>query len=107
MRSVNFKSTDQPLGTQLEEVKQGLQLFVRTFTETICLQVQHSDTVHAVMMKALLSSQQLPCDEYKSQLEQNMKTSKWGLCFKRERLDNSKSLVECGISNMSTVCRCS
>jgi ubiquitin len=80
-----------------------LQLFVRTFTETICLQVQHSDTVHAVMMKALLSFQQLPCDEYKSQLEENMNISKWGLCFKKERLENSKSLVECGVSNMSTV----
>ncbi len=83
-------------------MKQSLQLFVRTFTETICLQVHQCDTVHAVLMKALLRSQ-LICDEYKGQLEENMKTSRWGLYFKREKLHNSKSLAECGINNMSSV----
>ena len=103
MKSVDITSKDEPLGTQVEQVEQGLQLFVRTFTETICLQVQHSDTVLAVMMKAMLSSQLICDDEYKSQLEENMRTSRWALLHKRARLDNSKSLAECGISNMNTV----
>lgn len=30
-----------------------------------------------------------------------MKAAKWGLCFSSMRLDDFKSLAECGVSNMS------
>ena len=35
MKSVDITSKDEPLGKQVEQVEQGLQLFVRTITETI------------------------------------------------------------------------
>ena len=88
---------------QVEQTEQALQLFIRTlFGKTICLQALHSDTVRTVTKKALLSSR-LAGEECKSKLEENMKAAKWGLSFSRKRLNDFKSLAECGVSNMSTL----
>jgi len=101
MQTVTFTSKDEPSGKTSES---GLQLFVRLFAETICLQVQRSDTVRAVKKMALLSSQHSGfCDEYKINISDSDAALFRLIDPKRQLLDDDKTILECGVSDLSTV----
>jgi ubiquitin len=100
-QAVTFTSKDEPSGTLSES---DLQLFVRLFLETICLQVRRSDTVRAVKKMALASSLHSGfCHEYKINISDS-DVAIWHLLdSKRQLLDDDKTISECGVCDLSTV----
>ena len=111
MQTVTFTSKDKPSGTWTSKEEPSgtssesdLQLFVRLFAETICLQVKRSDTVRAVKKMALLSSQHSGfCDEYKINISDSDVAIYRLLGPTRQLLDDDKTIAECGVCDLSTV----
>ena len=86
-----FTSKDEPLGTYTQLLGQGLQLFVRHLLgTTACLRARYSDTVESVKAQALCAHASTSSD-----------LSLFHLMFNGKRLDNCKSLLDCGVADLS------